>query len=170
MLTQERARELFEYHEDGYLTWKEDRGVNKTKGQAAGWYNDKGYYHIFADSERIRGHVAVFLFHHGYIPKSIDHRDRNPSNNRIENLRPATVNQQAQNQRSREGSSSVYKGVSYHKAKGNWRAYIQTDKKLKYLGSFDCECDAAQVYNFEAAELHGEFAVLNEHPDNLKTA
>jgi hypothetical protein len=58
-------------------------------------------------------------------------------------------------------SSSRFKGVHYYKARGNWQAYINKDKKRRSLGYFTTEEEAARVYNAAALELYGDNAKLN---------
>lgn len=164
VLSQDDVRALFDYDPAGQLLWKVDRGTNKTKGRAAGWLDQHGYTRVSLNQEKFGLHRLIFLWHHGYLPLTVDHIDRNPGNNRIENLREATLAEQARNCKAHtgRGDSSQWKGVSYHAKKRNWRAYVQADGKPTYLGSFAAEADAALAYNFAAAEAHGAFAVLNE--------
>jgi hypothetical protein len=62
----------------------------------------------------------------------------------------------------RKGSkSSQYVGVNFHKRHQKWCANICYDKKLRYLGSFSSEEDAARAYDKKALELFGENANLN---------
>jgi hypothetical protein len=41
-------------------------------------------------------------------------------------------------------------------------AYIDWQKKRKYLGTFTSEEQAAMAYNKAAIELHGSYAFLND--------
>ena len=92
----------------------------------------------------------------------VDHIDRTaPLDNQRSNLRVATRSQNKNNQGSRRGSSSRFKGVTWSKASGKWRAYITPNGKEQHLGYFTDESSAALAYDFAAARLHGEFAVLN---------
>jgi hypothetical protein len=52
-------------------------------------------------------------------------------------------------------------GVSWRKDARKWQAGIMVDRKHIYLGLYDCEGDAARVYNEAALRLHGEFATVN---------
>lgn len=98
----------------------------------------------------------------GYV---IDHINRNTLDNRIENLRLATRNQNAQNSRPIRGSSSKYKGVGWDKNKIRWIAKIyysvKDEKRYKYIGRFKTEKEAALAYDREAKKLFGDFAYLN---------
>jgi len=91
----------------------------------------------------------------------VDHKDGDTLNNKRHNLRPCTSTQNQQNRTKRARSSSQYKGVSYCKKLKKYRARIRINTKLKHLGCFQNEIDAALAYD-KAAEINfGEFARLN---------
>lgn len=93
----------------------------------------------------------------------VDHKNRNALDNRKENLRIATTSQNNANKEKYLGDcSSKYKGVYYSKDRNKWMAYIRIDGKMKNLGRFSLEEDAALAYNRAALEAFGEFAVLNQ--------
>jgi hypothetical protein len=75
MLTQERVRELFDYHEDGYLIWKISVS-NVRKGDIAGCPNKAGYLRVRFDGKLYYIHRLIFLYHKGYLPRMIDHDNR----------------------------------------------------------------------------------------------
>lgn len=93
-----------------------------------------------------------------------DHRDRNGLNNQKHNLRNCTSQQNNINRGPVKNKSSLYKGVSLIERNNNHvyiRADIRINKKVKYLGSFKSEIDAAIAYDNAARNIHGEFASLN---------
>lgn len=90
----------------------------------------------------------------------VDHINGNGLDNRKSNLRIVTHQNNQFNMRSNRGSSK-YKGVSFDKQTGLWRAYICISGKLKALGRFSCERQAGETYNKSTKELHGEFCRLN---------
>lgn len=93
--------------------------------------------------------------------EEVDHRNRQRSDNRLENLRPATARQNAANTGPRRRNKSGFKGVSPFKTRNCWRAVIFVDGKQRHLGYFDDPVVAARCYDAAAKELHGEFAYLN---------
>lgn len=124
------------------------------------WRLHKGY---------ARMSTKPHLYLHKIISKRMgfildtDHKDRNRLNNLRENLREATNQQNQGNTTKRNGEySSKYKGVMWHKRDKIWCAYISINNKMKYLGSFEVEEDAAKAYNTAALDNRGEFACLNE--------
>ena len=90
----------------------------------------------------------------------IDHINGDTLDNRRNNLRFATNQQNSINQRSK-GGSSRYKGVGWHKKRRAWEAQMCINGKSKFLGYFDDEKDAALAYDEKAFEAWGEFARLN---------
>lgn len=86
-----------------------------------------------------------------------DHIDRNPFNNKSENLRVVTKSQNAMNSRLRSDSKSGYRGVSWSKQKKKWRSTININKVQKHLGFFDSIKDADTAYKNAAKDLFGEF-------------
>lgn len=88
----------------------------------------------------------------------VDHADRNPLNNTLENLRICTKVENSINTKLRSDNSVGFKGVSFHKGAGKYRAYINVNGKQKSLGLFEKAEDAAERYIEAARELFGEFA------------
>lgn len=111
-----------------------------------------------ATTERIRMHNEILGI------KGVDHKNRNKLDNRRQNLRPATQQQNLCNRETPKSNRSGYKGVSEasNGKKGlKWRADIRSKGLLRCLGYFKTRQAAAAVYNKAAKKLHGEFAVLN---------
>jgi hypothetical protein len=95
----------------------------------------------------------------GYV---VDHKDRNTLNNTRENLRICLPKENGRNiSKTLKNTTSIYKGVVYHKGNKSWEARIKIDGKRIYLGNFKNEEDAAMAYDKKAIELHKEFASLN---------
>ncbi len=67
-------------------------------------------------------------------PHTIDHINRVRDDNRISNLRLATISQNTFNQPRRK--ESAINGVSWHKVANKWRAYISVNGRFKHLGCY----------------------------------
>lgn len=110
----------------------------------------------------VRAHRVIWAMHTGAWPSEmIDHINGDRADNRICNLRQATLSQNHCNRASKPGSSSAHLGVFWNSRNRGWTAAIKKDSQRQYLGTFACEEDAALAYNLAAAEMHGEFARLN---------
>jgi hypothetical protein len=89
------------------------------------------------------------IFRRSTTENFIDHVNGNPSNNRIENLRLVT---HQQNQFNRKRA----RGYSWHKQNKKWRAAIRINGKKKHLGYFESEQDAREAY-LKAKEIYHLF-------------
>jgi hypothetical protein len=86
----------------------------------------------------------------------VDHINGNGLDNRVANLRVATVAENSRNQRPR--GSRWPKGVYLDSFTGRFKAQITFNRKCLNLGRFDTPEEAHSAYCKAAAELHREFA------------
>lgn len=132
--------------------------------------NGKGRNTRYACANIIKGEKAVIM--HRFIMKPeknvfIDHINGNGLDNRKENLRLCTNQQNQGNQKISKKNTSGYRGVSKlitrYKSKKYvyWRAEIVKNGKQIRIGSFKNIKDAARAFNAEAIKHFGEFAKLN---------
>lgn len=155
MVTQERLKELFDYDpETGNLIWKVARSNVKVGDVAGGAIDKRGYWHIGVDGRLYKAHRLVWLWHHGKWPDhQIDHIDRDPANNRIENLRDVSnvVNQLNRRDRSNKtGFAGVFK------RRNKFRAQLCVFGKDVRLGTFDTPEEAHHVFKRVHFDLHRE--------------
>lgn len=90
--------------------------------------------------------------------KYYDHEDRDPFNNKKDNLRPATTTENMQNKSKYKNNKSGVTGVSWDKVGNKWKTQIQYRKKKMTLGLFDDKNDAIRTRLFAEAKYFGEFA------------
>ncbi len=125
--------------------------------------NSKGYKFVVLNGDNYRVHrLVAFAFLDTPLDEklTIDHIDRDVTNNHVNNLRWATLSQQNQNKgKCGRCCDSQFKGVS--KTRKKWRARIKIDGKDINLGSFVYEIDAARAYDKKAKEIYGNCAFLN---------
>jgi hypothetical protein len=155
-LTQDLLHELFEYR-DGDLIRKVSTSTRAPVGSVAGYASRDGYRRITINRKKYKAHRLVFLMHHGYLPQFIDHIDNERSNNRIENLRPATHGENLCNQAIASHNTSGFKGVSWNKQHKKWYVQVQKDGKKHDGGYHDTAEEANQAAIKLREKLHGEF-------------
>ena len=134
------------------------RGHHVKAGDIAGTLKSHGYLCVGINYNSYRAHRLIFLMHKGYLPKTIDHINGDKLDNRIENLRAATVGQNQHNRKTNANNTSGYKGVSWSKAQKKWTARITLERKIIHLGYFANVEEAAEVVRKAREELHGSFA------------
>ena len=146
----------FDY-EDGNLIRKTGR-VNEI-GQVAGClHKGKGYIHVKIKAKAFKAHRLVFLYHHGYLPECVDHIDGDKTNNKIENLRAATKEENCHNQKIRSTNKSGYKGVKWVEHCKKWQVEVCKNYKQLRFGMYE-DVELAGLVAIEATELiHGRFS------------
>lgn len=161
--------------ETGFFVWIKGATPQVTArcvGKRAGRPSSRGYralrMKIDGRRKNIAEHILAYVAMTGeYPPMQIDHIDRVRSNNAWHNLRLATQPQQNANS-ALKGGTSQYRGVSWYKRSSKWRADINIDGKLKYLGSFVNEQDAARAYDKAALEKYGPEFYTPNLPDTAQ--
>jgi len=159
MITQARIKELFRYdRKTGHLIYRKRCGHN-TPGMIAGSNNHpSGYRRIGIDGKYYAASHLVWLYHKGWWPPELDHRDLNKQNNKISNLRLANRTQQNANQRARINNVLGIKGVHVRKDTGQFRATITIYRKQRCLGSYWTLEEARMAYVRAAKKLFRDFA------------
>lgn len=163
--TQALLREYFNYDEDtGIFTWKKVHYTNaKLLDKQAGTVRKSGYIFVGVPGfGQLGAHRLAWIYVHGLTigGAEIDHKDGNPSNNAISNLRLATSRQQKWNKCVQSNNRCGLKGAYYHACrKGKkWRSQIKVGGKLHFLGYFHTAEEAHEAYAAAAVENFGEFA------------
>lgn len=160
MITQAKAKDMFEYR-DGWLYWKVPRSRGVKAGDRVGAITKRGYAQTAINGKSTSVHRLVFLLHHGYLPKQIDHIDGDKANNRIENLRDVTTAQNNSNRGTPINNTSGVKGVCWHKSNKKWVVSLSINKTRRYFGAFDDMELAELVANEARSKYHGEYARHN---------
>lgn len=169
-------RDLLHYEpETGVFIWKarplrtasrqQDKNWNtRFAGQVAGslWRRDgrrpQNYWGICVFGKMYQAHRLAWVYMTGSWPtKWIDHRDGDGLNNSWSNLREATPSQNNQNSKRQKNNTTGFRGVSYHKYKGKFRAKINVNGVSNHLGYYSTAEDAHAAYRRAAVRIHGEF-------------
>jgi hypothetical protein len=151
MISQEYLKQRY-YYENGKL-------ICKVKNRPIGTINGRGYHIVGINKKSYRVHRLIFLYHHGYLPPLIDHKDRNKLNNCIENLREATVSQNNHNRTGME-SNTGFKGIHYSNSRRKYKVAITHNKVYHYVGLFKDLPEAIEAHRIKYTELCGEFATF----------
>lgn len=161
MITQEYLKENLSLSNTGVFYWlKPRKGRNLEK--PAGCIGKDGYIQIMIEGVNYRTHTLVWLYHYGRPPEfGVDHINGVRIDNRVANLREATLAQNAQNRKKtkRGSKTSKYLGVSLYKGKnkaifGKYQAAICVNYKQHHLGFYEKEIDAANAYIEAKRQLH----------------
>lgn len=140
-ITKKELRRLFSYRDDGVLVRMVSAGGGAKAGDVVGCLNSAGYLLVKINNKIHRVHRLVYIYHKGIIPHGlhVDHRNRIRSDNRIENLRVVTRNENQWNR-------SNVKGYSWNKKSGKWIAQITLNNKTLTIGSYSNEDEARNAY------------------------
>ena len=145
--------------EKGEIYWKKRRGGKAKAGSRTGYVetderSGKKYRRMGLGGKEYREHRLLFCFHHRnrFEGFDIDHIDQNSLNNKIENLRAVTKSDNSRNAKQRKDNASGVTGVSWHKVREKWCAYIFLNGKHIHLGRFTKKRDA--IFRRKLAESH----------------
>lgn len=148
-------RKHFDYLASGHLI--------RTKGKSCvgralkGCNHKSGYLIIAINGRSINYHVAIWLFHYDYRPRSIDHINGIKHDNRIENLRAATVAQNTWNQSKQTRNTTGHKGLFWCKNDKLWYGAVQCNGNRKKIGwSKDKTHTLKELVKYRK-KVHGEF-------------
>ena len=102
--------------------------------------------------------VAIAFIPNPENKDCVDHRDGNPTNNTLVNLRWASRSENIRNSQLSAGNTSGVKGVYWYKPRQKWCAGIMVDGISIHLGYFTTLEEASLVRRTKANELFGLFA------------
>lgn len=122
----------------GRFFWIVARGTRGIVGNMAGNLDPDGYRSISIDGKNFKEHRLVWLYVNGEMPKDqIDHVNHIRDDNRIENLRVVSNQENSRNVTMRNNNTTGVMGVCRYKRDNRWRACINVDGKTKHLGYFE---------------------------------
>lgn len=158
-MDQGSLKSLLDYDpETGIFRWREKVARKVVVGGVAGARNRAGYVVIGIGGDLHYAHRLAFIYMTGNAPRQVDHKDGDRGNNRWNNLRPATHQQNILNSKRAANNTSGFKGVSWHKGAAKWSAYIILDGRKRHLGLHATAADAHGAYLAAAKAAQPEFA------------
>ena len=163
-VTAEFVRQVFDYNADlGCLIWKyrPDRSARwngRYAGKPAGTVSFHKRHIVKVNKKSYHTPRIIWLWMTGKWPcHEVDHIDCNPLNNRWDNLRDATRNQNQHNSQIYKTNTSGFKGVYFDKQSGKWKAQISLHGKRHNLGRYQTPEDAYAAYCRAGQTMHGQF-------------
>lgn len=161
-ITAEAVREVLSYSPaTGIFLWRVRKGPNAIAGTLAGCWagpESKRRLRIRVFDLLWEAPILAYLMMTGEWPTDeIDHRNKDPSDNRWENLRTASTAKNCMNQGKRANNTSGFKGVTRHN-RDLWWARISADGHRYQLGLYPTPEMAAAAYRIASAGMHGEFS------------
>ena len=158
-LTQQRLQEILDYNpKSGVFRWRINLGKKRHVGKIAGTRHPHGYIRIRIARQNYYAHRRAWLHLYGRMPKIIDHRDGNPANNAICNLREANQSQNGANTKRRKDNTTGFKGVVKHTDGRRFRATLEVGDKRFFSGLCATASEAHVEYTRMALAHFGEFA------------
>ena len=147
----EDLRKAFAYDPDTGLFTHNRTSGSARKGDVAGSTGKDGYVRLTFCGYSLKAHRVAWLFSTGDDPLElqVDHKDREPSNNRISNLRLTTSGPNRAN--------SISKGW-FKNRHGQYQATIRIAGEHKGLGTYATPEEAAAAFQKKHAEIYGDFS------------
>lgn len=133
------------------LRWAVNKRGKTRAGDIAGYLNTCGYWVVNTQGKIHLAHRIVFFSVTGrwsdYTDRTleVDHKDGNPSNNEVLNLRAGTHRANMQNQKHHRAGRLVGASKS-GRASAPWQANVQVHGANVHLGRFQTEAAAHLAY------------------------
>ena len=159
MTIPEIVREYLKYNSDtGDVIWIKKPASKIKIGDKVTSIDAKGYYVVGFKNSNYKLHRIAWFLHTGeQPPKYLDHRDGNTINNKWDNLRGATMQENNRNKGRQKNNKSGFKGVCWHKKSNSWIAQASLNSKVTYLGIYSTPELAHQAYCDFISKHHKNF-------------
>ncbi len=163
----DRLRELLEFdHDTGIVRNRITRGPSKRSDIAGHENPSTGYWMIWIEGRHYRRSHLNWVEHNGCWPTDqIDHINGDRSDDRVENLREATVRENCTNRKRHRNGNLV--GALFNKRQKQWRTQIRYESRILHLGYFDdseeSQLVAHNAYMMASAAIErGDFLAWHE--------
>lgn len=154
-ITQSELKDIMTYDSESGL-FKRITSKNIRK-EYAGSLHHSGYLSVVIKYKNYLLHRLAWLYMTGEYPHAeIDHIDGNKINNRFNNLRKASPQQNQQNRyKAHKQNITGLLGAHYNKANNNYRARIMMNRTEIYIGTFNTAEEAHEAYLSKKKDIHG---------------
>lgn len=129
------------------------------------WYTNSNGYVLSSMAPERKLHRYLLDAPKGAM---VDHKNGNPLDNRRYNIRICNHSDNVHNSKIPVTNTSGYKGVIWDKERNRWKAQISLRGKTHKLGRYKNKIDAACAYNMAAIKHFGEFARINQIPEEAE--
>lgn len=152
--------------ETGKLFWTHSPHRNEAwnkrfPGREAFTYTHKDGYKVgIFSNAHLKAHRVIWAIVYGEWPLQVDHINGDRADNRIQNLRSVTAQENARNRGLRSDNKAGVTGVCWDRKEGKWIAQLTVDGRNRRLGAFNSKDDAAAAWR-DAFEKQDGF-----HPDH----
>jgi len=156
-----RLHEMLVYDpNDGFLRWRATLTGTIRQGAIVGSFDNKGYIQLKLDRTHLRAHRVAWAMTYGEWPsRLLDHINGHKADNRICNLRLATLSQNGANQVRSRANTSGFKGVITSRSLVKpWAAQIGVRGRKVFLGHFRTPEEAHAAYVAAASAAFADFA------------
>ena len=157
--------ELHKYGDNDYKIWSRPRLTSHGRRRGGKYMSiglhSLGYLEVRLSKDKVKKttgihQIVAWIFVKNPDNKpTVDHIDRNPSNNRPENLRWATGKEQNVNQGMRSNNKSGVKNVCWNEENKKWRVILTENGKQKHFGYFEDLKEATVVRDREYTRIYG---------------
>lgn len=154
MHTQEQLKSLVQYDPETGALYRLLKGGTE---RLISGTNSSGYIQTTIEGIFYYGHRLAYLVYFGYVPIYVDHINRNTMDNRLVNLRTASMSDNLANSKLRSDNICGFKGVNYNRKRNRYYARIGSGRNKISLGGYDTAEEASQAYMSAAQKLYGEF-------------
>jgi hypothetical protein len=175
--TQDRLNEVLRYQPDtGLLFWQwRPLSAFADSRQCKAWNRRYAFHEAFTAEGKHRhrvgqidgvcylAHRIIWKMEYGEDPACIDHIDRDPSNNRLLNLRSVDHETNMRNASHPTNPTSGLNGI-YPTKSGNWEAQLRLHGKRIRLGTFPTKKEALEARNRAKAKHWPKASELSIRP------
>lgn len=158
-LTHDRLLEALSYDpETGVFRWRIRAAKNTHIGAVAGRVRPDKYCAIRLDNRSYYSHRLAWFYSYKTWPvRLLDHKNCDPGDNRLENLREADHSRNKANRAAPSNNTSGCKGVDWVPKLKRWRVRVQADGVPYHVGVYKTFEAAVDAHRVATLRYQGEF-------------